>query len=265
MFELPDWLEAKRVSDVQMAAAYDAYPARFRAAIKTGIALAHFHFGARTENTLVRRQGKHQGLTISATSSPVPWSLLCLGSNMAAAAKICAAAMLPVLAGVPDILALCCGCPAPAALLTLELCGIEDIVSLEEPDWQKLPAALPKGTGRIFILLGCADWPQINPLKEFAQITALPWHEEAANGQLFLASPKAFEPELLTFAQGKMPETNPLLAQTPEAIYTTLPEEKPAARLNISPGCEGFWSFAGITPEWFRNETLTVQLGQAEA
>ena len=38
----PAWLTASRVADSVAAAAYEATPPRFRAALKTGLALAHF-------------------------------------------------------------------------------------------------------------------------------------------------------------------------------------------------------------------------------
>lgn len=258
--ELPDWLEEKRISEAAMADAYAFFPATCRAAIKTGIALAHFHFGAKTENILQWRESENLGLGISVQTAQVPVALLCLDAKLTAAARICAAAILPVLAGVPRIVAAFVnGQPAQAALLTLELCGIEHIYCLKPADLVSLAASLPN-QARIVMLHEAeeASLQLAAQLRNIAAKLAIPFYENGEKPSLLLKTPDCFDCKVLEFCQGSLPDTD-ATAQVYDAIYSDQ-KDCHEARLALRPGCEGFWLYPGLTPDFFRNSQVAASL-----
>ncbi|MDE7371241.1 MAG: hypothetical protein K2N07_05785, partial [Desulfovibrio sp.] len=154
----PEWLEAARVDDSMAGRAYEATPARFRAALKTGLALAHFHFGEslsrREESACNGRQGFRRG----ALWEPAPWALIVFSPAYAAAARLTAACVAARLAGVAQVGAICLGGePQAGALVSLELSGVEDMFQLEGARFLALMdelAARPnaRAPGRVVLL-----------------------------------------------------------------------------------------------------------------
>jgi len=57
----PDSLEKIRIDDNSLAAAYDATPAPWRAALKCGLAMTHMHFGTSPGRMKTARHDPHLG------------------------------------------------------------------------------------------------------------------------------------------------------------------------------------------------------------
>lgn len=72
----PAWLEAPRVADGLVAAAYEATPPRFRAALKTALALAHFHFGESASCRDEAETSARLGFQCASSRAPAPWALI---------------------------------------------------------------------------------------------------------------------------------------------------------------------------------------------
>ena len=252
----PRWLEACRVDDGVVAAAYEATPASFRAALKAGLALAHFHFGeaATCRDDSVRNM--RLGFLRMRRRQPAPWTLMVLSPAYAAAARLTAACAAALLAGVPHVAAVFPGgAPRPAALVSLELSGVEDIYEPDAGDVAALlaeMAALPGPCGRVILLHG----GELADLARFVRQRHIPCYEEDRAPRLRVEEDAGIDLELLAFAQGGKTALEAALAAEgpPDAVYgspQTATAPAPKARLTLGAGCEGFWLHPGLVPEFF--------------
>lgn len=246
----PDRLESARIDDNRFAEAYEQTPARLRSLLKAGIALAHFHYGSTAALQVSELENRHAGYWQKVIKKPADWACLFFEGSESAAALVCATAILPVLANVPQILAICCGRPEARLLVGLELCGIEDVFSLEQEQCAGLIAELcakAGGQGRICalncdVLRHCLDELQ-NPAVRVARL---------ANPQrLLLKSPAAFSREELEFCLGRVPTTE--MTGPAQCIYVEDPaDDRQEGELKIGPGCEGFWLFPSHGPAFYQ-------------
>ncbi|WP_298033508.1 hypothetical protein [uncultured Desulfovibrio sp.] len=258
----PEWAEKARLDDDLAAAAYEATPPSCRAALKTGLALAHMHFGQSLGCLREGRRDPHMGFWRHTASFPAPWAVLAFTPEYAAAARLTAACVPALLAGVPLVGAVCVGgAPHSAALVSLELSGVEDIFLLDETGICSLLEESQPGPGRLVLL----HKGELENLARAARMLDLPCYEERRAPALILPNPDAFDMDILAFAQGDALKhaLEPARAALPATIYLK-PE---AARdhckarrpgpfrhmdsLALSPGCEGFWLHAGLTPDFF--------------
>lgn len=261
----PQEFEAARCPDAAFASAWEIIPSTFRAAIKNAIALAAFHFGETAP-----RQGYSQcdfthGFSQKTYLEAVPWAAIIFDAKFKAPARLAASCLLAALCGVRDICAISAGgAPLPQTLVTLELCGIEDLFC---PQTENLPAAFAKLTpeGRITIF----DKPEIACLLK--DLTGVITHIEDRRPTLFMPDPRNFDLEALSLAQGACPEELLAPKEGPlDALYIEhshsangcapeigqfASEKKPAcpqARLTLGPGLEAFWLLENYGPEFFR-------------
>ena len=252
----PRWLEAHRVDDGAAAAAYEATPARYRAALKTGLALAHFHFGEHSAGRDDSVRNTRLGFLRARRRQPAPWALIVISPAYAAAARLTAACAAALLAGVPHVAAIFPGgAPRPAALVSLELSGVEDIFQPNAADMAALleqVAARPGPRGRL-VLLHEGD---LAGLERQARQRCVPCHAEDRPPRLRVEPDAGIDRELLAFAQGGESALEAALraAGPPDAVYArpeVCPAPAPDARLTLSAGCEGFWLHPGLDPEFF--------------
>lgn len=247
----PAWLEEARVDDGLAASAYEATPPRFRAALKTGLALAHFHFGERV--TRVDDTARHDRLGFLRVRScvPAPWALIVFSPVYAAAARLTAACAAALLAGVPRVGAVCLGGdPHAAALVSLELSGVEDVFRLDAGRLAALLdelAALPGPRGRV-VLLHDGELEAIAPAVRKRDI---PCHEELRPPRLRVEETVRIDRELLTFAHGASVDAAPPASAPADAVFRAAAEAAPDAPLTLCPGCEGFWLHPGLEPKFF--------------
>lgn len=259
----PAWLEAARLDDSLAAAAYEATPARFRAALKTGLALAHFHFGESPTRRDGARASGRLGFCEAALCSPAPWALIVLDPAYAAAARLTAACAAALLAGVPEVAALSPGAvPPPAALVSLELSGVEDIFSLDAARVGALLdelAALPGPRGRVVILHD----GQLGGMARGIRARGLPCYEERRPPRLRIEEGAPIDRALLAFAHGGTAALEAALTATgpADAVYSPGGEAlapAPDAPLTLTAGCEGFWLYPGLDPDFFTVSRLAL-------
>ena len=259
----PQWTEDARLDDALAASAYEATPAHLRAAVKTGLALAHMHFGESTTSQRNEVRNTHLGFWRRSIAHPAPWAVIAFTPAYAAAARLAAACMPALLGGVPLLGAVCVGgTPSNNALVTLELAGVEDIFVMDSAGLCTLLEETQPGPGRLVLL----HRGELDAVAGAARALELPCYEERRSPVLCLPKPDAFDLEALAFAQGEALEAALDAPQhlTPDATYLA-----PVAALGhcrerrtgpfpycsapaITPGCEGFWLHPGLTPDFFR-------------
>lgn len=246
----PAWLEEARVDDGLAASAYEATPPRFRAALKTGLALAHFHFGESV--TRVDDTARHDRLGFARvrTRVPAPWALIVFSPAYAAAARLAAACAAALLAGVPRVGAVCLGGePQAAALVSLELSGVEDIFRLDAGRFAALLdalAAVPGPQGRVVLLHG----GELEALAPAIRQRGIPCHEERRPPRLRVEEAAPVDRELLAFAHGAAVDAA-LTATPADAVFRADAGAAPDAPLTLCPGCEGFWLHPDLEPRFF--------------
>ena len=252
----PEWLEAARVDDGIAGSAYEATPARFRAALKTALALAHFHFG----ESLTRREeaacNGRLGFRRGAIYEPAPWALLVFSPAYAAAARFTAACVAARLAGVAQVGAICLGGePKAPALVSLELSGVEDMFQLERDRFAALMDELAgrpgsRAAGRVMLLHA----GELDEAAEHIRARNIPCFEERRPPQLRVETGAGIDRELLAFAHGGAAALEAALAAPGpvDAVYRAAgAAPAPDAPLSLCPGCEGFWLHPGLGPEFF--------------
>lgn len=259
----PQWAEESRLDDALAAQAYEATPAPLRAVVKTGLALAHAHFGESMGSQRQEERNAHLGFWRRSVAYPAPWAVVAFTPAYAAAARLAAACVPALLGGVCLVGAVCVGgAPGRNALVTLELTGIEDIFVMDSAGLCALLEETQPGPGRLVLL----HKGELDGVAGAARALELPCHEERRAPVLGLPTPQAFDLEALAFAQAEALEAALVPAQrtAPEALYLT-----PGAALGhcrerrtgpfpysnapaFTPGCEGFWLHPGLTPDFFR-------------
>ena len=290
----PQWVEDARLSDDLAAQSYEETSPQWRAAIKTGLALAHMHFGAKPDETCETRNSGHLGFWQRGESHAASWAIVAFTPAYAAAARLAAACIPAILAGVPLIGAVCVGGqPHRSALVSLELSGVEDIFVLPPARLHALLEESP-GPGRLVLLHA----GELSETAEFASAKNLPCWQESRPPRLALAeagSPNEgqshpaqghLDLEALFFAQaealdaaiGVAPAT---ASSTQETAPATAADNLPFAdalylasagttanlpygelfspgcpELVLAPGCEGFWLHPGLTPDFFQVRRL---------
>lgn len=246
----PEWLEAARIDDALAAEAYESTPAPLRAAIKTGLALSHMHFGQSPGQTKVERRDGHLGFWQQEVCEPASWALFVFPPSYRAAARLAAACMPALLAGVPLLGAVCLGGrPSSEALVCLELCGVENLYSLDMMGLERLLRSSPTDGGRLVLL----HEGELAPVAALARATGLSCYEEWRAPCLVLRDATAFDLESLSFAQGGgIVEQADIQSGRPiDALYSISSEADRPASLLLTPGCEGFWLHPGLDPGFF--------------
>lgn len=256
---LPEWLEEMRVSDEALASAYDSFPAKYRASLKTGLALASFHFGQTTDGMNSGMWDTHAGFWKKAAFYPAELALIMIGPSCRASALLAACCVLPILANVDEILAISVdGEPAPELLLALQLSGIEDIFSMDRARFPDLLAIAPNidRTRICFLHNG-----ELGDIVGKANELGFCYRECLYPPNVLVRDPERFDMKLLEFCLGFRPGKKNMKEDMPlDAIYSASPgkltaEEMGASgapRLTLGPGCEGFWLFPDLDPEFFK-------------
>lgn len=267
----PQWVEEARLDDGLAAQAYEDTPPQWRAAIKTGLALAHMHFGSDPGRMWDMRSDGHLGFWRRGESHAAPWAIVAFTPAYAAAARLAAACIPAILAGVPLVGAVCVGGqPHRSALVSLELSGVEDIFVLDASGLHRLLEESPPG-GRLVLLHagGLAPNVELAPTVELARSMGLPcWQEHHSptlalveaetpvNGQnpaddgnridlaaLYFAQAEALDTATSVTAtnimapmstDGPSDATTPLArdAQPPDALYLTSGDQEQADLLH---------------------------------
>lgn len=254
---IPVWLEGLRLPDAVLDEAYESSPARYRAALKTGIALAHFYFGDlpwEQERQIIHRR---LGFFSRCGSSADDWTIIVIDGTIKGAAAICAAIILPVLAGVERIAVFCIGQPNGMAIpLALSMCGIADIFCMEERQCLNALAHFARVSPRghaAFLHGGRLRNLEAAARKSFSSIIPLYFEPK-----LLILDRNGFDPDCLEFCAGIMPESDPARSACWDAVFCASLEQAAGipARMALLPDCEGFWLFESVAPGFFRSGCL---------
>lgn len=249
--DFPDWLESYHISDEQGAAAYEQTSPDCRAALKTGIAIAFSQFKGATGITAESRELTELGLRAQTRERPAEWSLVIFDSSCRAAARLCAAALLPIIANVPRIAAISVdGSPSPPAFVALELCGLCDLFSMDIQKTSELVDHIAQsGLSGGIIMLHDGN---LADLAAQVRKLGIPFHEECRKPRLLLSSPQSFNLDILKFCHGFVPDR--AISGLADAIFAAQTETAQASqsRLLLTPGCEGYWTFPNMSPDFFR-------------
>ncbi|WP_300717697.1 hypothetical protein [uncultured Desulfovibrio sp.] len=264
----PRWLEGSRVPDAPRAAAYEATPAHLRAAVKTALALHHAHHGDTDVTACRDERFPRRGFRRTSAEGPAAHALVAFPASLRSPARLAAALMPAILAGVPLTGAFCIGGePSPEVLVTLELAGVEDAFALAAGDFVRLTDELPRC--RVVLLHGLDR----AALPGRSRLPGRVWSEDALP-LLLLPQADAVDAELLAFAHGPEIVANALRGADARAVLDggTAPGDRlPAALLDgegaarlavapgdmpvellLTPGCEAFWLHPGLGPDFFR-------------
>lgn len=249
-------LEPYRLPDAILGQAYESVPPKCRAAIKTAIALTDFYFrpqGASVSKTCLCQP---LGFAFEFDGAPCPAAFLIFHGRFQGAARICAAASLATLCGAGQVIAIAIDAiPEAGILATLELCGVEDIFIPHQNRLPDIGKCLSPATPAIYLSSENPPdpgWPQAPIGSGFYYVSASP--------KLVLLSPASFDPTVLAFCHGKeaLSETPPQSGWCDAVFFdsqTTKPLQDLKARLLLEPGCEGFWLFPNLGPEFFLLQT----------
>lgn len=258
----PDWAEDARLDDAAAAQAYEATPPACRAALKSGLALAHMHFGQSHGSLRQERRDTHLGFWRHGAAFPAPWAVVAFTPAYAAAARLAAACAPALLAGVPLTAAVCVGgSPSQEALVSLELTGVEDIFMLDATALCALLEESQPGPGRLVLLHN----GELDSTSRVARLMGLPCYEERCSPILVVPEPEAFDLDVLAFAQGdalrqalqgRRPGRPAACYLNEKAAQAHCAASPPAPfsfaeGLALTPGCEGFWLHDGLTPDFF--------------
>lgn len=249
--DFPDWLENYHIADEAGATAYDQTTPDCRAALKTGIAIAFSQFRGPAGATAESRELTEAGLRTQIRERPADWSLVIFDSSYNAAARLCGAALLPIIANVPRIAAISVnGLPTPPVLVALELCGLCDIFSLDSQKTAELIAHTARSglAGGIIMLHNGT----LAGLAAQARRLGISLHEEYRKPRLLLSSPQSFNLDILKFCHGFVPDR--AASGMADAIFAAQADSARASqsRLLLTPGCEGYWTFPHMSPGFFR-------------
>lgn len=260
-WEIPAWLEDNRISDEALAEAYDITPNEWRVAIKTAIAAAHFQHGS----PLTRKEEKNEGdlYTVKESSVACEVSLILASAKLKSAALVTAAAVLPLLAGVRTPLWVANGGDINVnQLVSLELCGLENIFLLKAEEIAELLMALPLYCPTL--LLGYDDVDLINMIQQDGR----PLVPISTDVKIYLAQEQFFRRDLLEFALDPtiieaVPDFKSRFAL--DAVYASnkwLQDHRAdwISRQFIGPGLECFWHFENIDPEFFRVKEIEIAM-----
>ena len=250
----PDWIEARRVDDTLRAAAYENVGPACRAAIKTATALYLRYDEPIREILHESRCDAVSGFWRTRTIFPAPWAVIAFPPGYTAAARLLGALMPAIVAGVPLIAAVCVdGTPAESLLATLELAGVEDVLTLSTAEICALLEETQPGPGRLVLL----HKGELDALERQARVLHIPVFAERTPPSITITRPDLFDLDVLRFAQGAIPVNLALESPAPEApdvLYASseavrshcmadaaAPFSLGMAPLALAPGCEGFW------------------------
>lgn len=237
-------LEARRVPDEVLAAAYEGTSPERRSWIKTTLALVEAALPAQPSPSLFRTENTAAGFGYGRRRATAPWTVIMIAAGYASAIRLAAAIMAARVAGVDLILAACAGKPGevPSAIFAaLELTGVEQVFSLPEPS--PLLREL-KGRGRVLTFgTGPAPGAPAFPI----------WADRP---------PRMEEKNLPDEALIRWAHPDALPARgAPDVVYAGQDGE---AALALGGGLEGCWLHADLSPRFFLNTRLELFTVKAE-
>ena len=279
----PAWLDALRPDDELAASAYENTPAHLRALLKSAVAF-YFHLWGEAPAEETRRvRSSAAGFAWARAESPVSWTLAVLDPAHASPARLLAALLPAVLAGVEPVLIVCPDHPPlPVQSVALELAGLENLYVVPTaarsagPSLSDLVRELAtRGEGRLLLFPTEQSRfaPAFRTLRETARALRLRlWQDTPAPRLALLAD--ADEASALAdrvrWAHGDAVQEAVSPKARPDrrgfdAWYAVRPDvfEEAATdfpSLLFGPGLEACWLHERLTPAFFRVARHAVRL-----
>lgn len=266
----PTWLERCRLDDAQAAQAYAVHTDRQRACLKTAIAF-QFHLWGESPRREVRgADNPISGFCHTLRHAPLAWAAAVLVPEHRSPARLLAALVPAILAGVERVIILSPGAlPSRRNLLALELGGFQDVFvpDADEPG-MLLDSPLGSRPG-ILLTLPTAASPLTNWEHE-AAARGIPVWKDAPCPDLGLEFSRrdpegAQRADLLAWCHGDAAVHDPQRTDRPRlrAVYTAPSfqglENLDDGQTAFKPGMEGCWVHPDLSPALFR--TLTLDAG----
>lgn len=260
----PTWLDGMALEDGLRTKAYDVTTPQQRACLKNALAFAHAFWGECAHTHRHETNNIQRGFCYARAETPVPWVMYVCGQHYAAPARLAAALMPALLAGVPCIGAfhhtsMPTSRPRTCISVALELVGVEDIFCCNLDSIEKALTHMLDihGLGRV-ILLHTGD---LQPLGTMLSCQGVPYWEETMPPQLYMHEDhtSAFDADLLRFAHDCTPEVYKAetpFSYRPHALYAPQAPCGYVPALIFAPGMEGCWLHMDIPPMYFRQQYM---------
>ena len=263
--ELPGWLDACRPDDALYADAYEGTPAELRALLKTAIAFAFHRWPLADDEQHTSRRSTRSGFAHSESSSPAGWAIASLGPGFASPARLLAALVPAILAGVGRILVVSEAPFSPAVCAALELAGLEDSFLLDGNQmpglYEDMRTLCPEGRVLAFPDAEGNFTPAQRELLHSAALDGIPRLRDLPSPRLLcLHEPGSLGEERLRWLQ---PDAEFLSEPAPDIRAAYVPGEESApggVPFVCGPGMEACWP--GPSPEFYRTHTCSAFLFQ---
>lgn len=270
------------VADDRRARAYEAAPAPWRARLKKLIAQLDVWFGRERAPWRESRRGYALGLDSRALERPADMVVATFTAAQPSPARLLAALWPALSAGTPEALAVCLGEEADfpdAALLALELAGVELALAAPPARWPALLADLGRRTprGRLLELGPAASpsdalppgWSRWRPTRrradaelrlgvwlgdggrESLDLDALAWAQAGARLEGWTDGPARSDSGL---GRERVGPFERFLAESWDAALVPAARLEAAASavpLTLGPGQEGSWLWPELRPSFF--------------
>lgn len=253
---IPAWLSDFAIDDAEVGRAYEDTPPAYRAILKTGLALAHHHYNSAARSECRSWTDIHSGFHWRAKSRPADVALLYMEEP--APARICAAAALPLFAGVRTVLAALPG-PHPAMLAALELCAIADIFVMDIKTFVKLAAEMAASASCRIFFMGQAEKADC-----LRSELAIPAFFAVRPPQLRMEKENREREALAQWLHNAKPFAGGEAFAYCDALFADGIDGReawPGARLILGPGCDGFWLFENLEPGFYMRTSLACGMG----
>lgn len=268
----PAWLDALRPGDGFATAAYENTPAPLRALLKSAVAFYFQLWGEAPAGETRRVISPAAGFAWTAGANPVSWTLAVLDPGHPSPARLLAALVPAVLAGVDMVLIVCPDrTPRPVHSVALELAGLENLYVVPTDTRPALPDLIgeltAQGEGRLLLFPTAQSrlGPTFRILRETARVRRLRLWQDTPAPRLALLADEADAASLrdkLQWAHGDaVLETFPPGARPGRSGYDAWCAARPSVferaladtpPLLLGPGLEACWLHQRLVPPFFR-------------
>ena len=262
----PEWLEQHLVPDEAFAEAYEITGEVCRSHIKQAIAQMAAVFGLPSSLEERRVAIMRQGGTLHTVTRPADWAIVFVNSQCQSPARLLAALMPAIAAGVPHVL-VCrvaldteqerCLLPLPL-LATLELAGVEWVVSLApERAASLLHGVMERQDSGSVVFVGASDFGTLSEKAREGGLRVFSLPERvvvAVDGALPAACRLPGEDVLrLMHPDARIVPAEAGVGQY-SAVYCAedaVGRWLPVCPLVLAPGYESLWLWSGLVPAFF--------------
>lgn len=260
---LAPFLADRLVPDDRFAAAYDAVSEADRARLKLCIARLHALYAPQQVSRSRTVRVFDQGFACATSESPLAFAVVLAGQEAVSPAKLLAACVPALCAGVRQVLAVLPPEPGDALLAALELAGVEDALVLGGGAEELLPHLAKISEPGMLLslaspLAGCDDWPHARWSPSARECgparfgIALP--ENSETGQQIAHQLELLHPECRL--GWEVDPSGPFAGW--DVLVAEDVAEAAGCALVTDPVHAGVWVWPRLTPELFRTRRIAL-------